>query len=53
MKARINPQAVAPEAIKAMYALETYVRANVDKHLLELIKLRASIRKSLSPSETE
>ena len=44
MKARINLQAVAPEAIKAMYGLEGYVRANVDKPLLELIKLRASIR---------
>jgi AhpD family alkylhydroperoxidase len=43
MKARINLQAVAPEAVKAMYGLETYIRANVDKTLLELIKLRASI----------
>jgi AhpD family alkylhydroperoxidase len=43
MKARINLQAVAPDAVKAMYGLEGYIRANVDRHLLELIKLRASM----------
>lgn len=34
---------VVPEAYEALYGLEKYVRANVDRTTLELIKLRASV----------
>lgn len=45
MKARFNPFAVAPDAYKAVLALETYVRkdSGISHSLLHLIKLRASI----------
>src|SRR5690242_11945745 len=43
MKARINYTQVAPDAFKAMLALETYVRQSGLEHsLLHLIKIRAS-----------
>jgi AhpD family alkylhydroperoxidase len=34
---------VAPDGVAAVTALETYVRRHVDRDLLELVKLRASI----------
>ncbi|SCL41923.1 alkylhydroperoxidase AhpD family core domain-containing protein [Micromonospora pallida] len=40
---RINLATVAPEAFQAVLGLEGYVRANVDKRVLELVKLRASM----------
>jgi AhpD family alkylhydroperoxidase len=43
MEQRMRLDAVAPEAMKAMLELEKYVRKSVDKTLLELIKLRASV----------
>jgi AhpD family alkylhydroperoxidase len=45
MKARFNPFAVAPDAYKAVLALENYVRegSGLSHRLLHLIKLRASI----------
>ena len=43
MQARIGITSVAPEAYKAMSALEAYVRrCGLEKRLIELIKLRAS-----------
>ena len=43
MTARININEVSPAAYEAVMGLEKYVRANVDGHLLHLIKLRASM----------
>ncbi len=41
--ARIAYASVAPEALRAMYAVENYVRAcEIERPLLELVKLRAS-----------
>jgi AhpD family alkylhydroperoxidase len=42
MSPRLNPVAVAPDAYKAVLALEKYVRGSVEPHLLHLVKLRAS-----------
>jgi AhpD family alkylhydroperoxidase len=43
MKARLDPQATAPESIKAMLALEQHVRNCGPEHsLIHLVKLRAS-----------
>ena len=43
MQARLNARTVAPEAYKAMSALEGYVdECGLERPLLELIKLRAS-----------
>ena len=43
MNSRIDYKAVAPEAFKAMYGLESYVRqCGLERSLLELVKLRAS-----------
>jgi AhpD family alkylhydroperoxidase len=42
MSPRLNPIKAAPEAYKAVLALEGYVRGAVDKKLLHLLKLRAS-----------
>lgn len=43
MKNRMDPYAAAPEAIKAMLALETYVQsAGLEYGLVELVKTRAS-----------
>jgi AhpD family alkylhydroperoxidase len=43
MQARLDPRKVAPEAMKAVSALHTYVRKSGLGHdLLELVKLRAS-----------
>jgi AhpD family alkylhydroperoxidase len=43
MQARIQYQSVAPGALKAMMALETYVRhCGLEHSLLELVKVRAS-----------
>src|SRR5207248_6151399 len=42
MTPRLNPIAVAPDAYKALSALEQHVRGAVDKMLLHLLKLRAS-----------
>jgi AhpD family alkylhydroperoxidase len=43
MTARLDPNAVAPEAMKAMLALETYVRnSSLERSLVELVKIRAS-----------
>jgi AhpD family alkylhydroperoxidase len=43
MQARLNARTVAPEAYKAMSALESYVDGcGLERPLLELIKLRAS-----------
>ncbi len=42
MKARLNPGLAAPGAYLAILGLEKYVRGNVDKMLLHLLKLRAS-----------
>jgi AhpD family alkylhydroperoxidase len=43
MQARIQYQGVAPGALKAMMALETYVRhCGLEHSLLELVKVRAS-----------
>jgi AhpD family alkylhydroperoxidase len=43
MMQRLNLQQVAPDALKAMYGLETYIQRNVDHGLLHLVKLRASV----------
>jgi AhpD family alkylhydroperoxidase len=40
---RIDVAKVAPDGYRAVYALETYIRANVDATVLELVKLRASM----------
>ena len=42
MQPRLNPLKAAPDAYKAVFALEKYVRGAVDKMLLHLVKLRAS-----------
>jgi AhpD family alkylhydroperoxidase len=43
MQARLDPREVAPEAMKVVSALHTYVRKSGLEHdLLELVKLRAS-----------
>jgi AhpD family alkylhydroperoxidase len=43
MEPRIDYNSVAPEALKAMYGLESYVRrSGLEPSLIELIKLRAS-----------
>ncbi|HSB69348.1 MAG TPA: carboxymuconolactone decarboxylase family protein [Candidatus Methylomirabilis sp.] len=43
MKPRIDPTKIAPDAYKAMLALETYVRqSGLEPSLLDLAKLRAS-----------
>lgn len=43
MKARLDPNAVAPDAMKAMLALENYVRnCGLEQSLIELVKIRAS-----------
>ncbi len=43
MQARLDPRKVAPEAMKIVSALHTYVRKSGLEHdLLELVKLRAS-----------
>ena len=43
MQARLNPRKAAPEAMKAISNLHTYVRrCGLDHQLLELVKLRAS-----------
>lgn len=44
MTPRMNLQQVAPEAYQEVAGLERYVRANVEPTVLELVKLRASIR---------
>jgi AhpD family alkylhydroperoxidase len=40
---RIDLTTVAPEAFQAVLGLEGYVRANVERRVLELVKLRASM----------
>lgn len=43
MKSRIDYKTIAPDAFKAMYGLENYVRhCSLEHSLLELVKLRAS-----------
>lgn len=43
METRININEIAPEAYKAMYALEGYIqKSGLEKSLYELIKIRAS-----------
>ncbi len=43
MKARMNMYEVAPDAMKAMLALENYVSGSgLEKSLMELVKMRAS-----------
>ena len=43
MQARLDPRKVAPEAMKVVSALHTYVRkSGIEHDLLELVKLRAS-----------
>lgn len=43
MKPRLNPFAAAPDAIKAMTALETYLKhCGIEASLYNLVKLRAS-----------
>ncbi|HEY5338075.1 MAG TPA: carboxymuconolactone decarboxylase family protein [Rhizomicrobium sp.] len=43
MTARLNATAAAPDAVKAMMALETYVQGcGLEKSLIELVKMRAS-----------
>ena len=42
MQPRLNPLKAAPDAYKAVFTLEKYVRGAVDKMLLHLVKLRAS-----------
>jgi AhpD family alkylhydroperoxidase len=43
MTQRIDMGKVAPEAYRAVYGLESYVREHVEPTLLELVKLRASM----------
>lgn len=43
MEQRLNLTEVVPEAYKAVYALERHVRSKIDRDLLELVKLRASM----------
>ena len=43
MKARLDPHEAAPEAMKALLALQTHVNASkLEQDLLELVKYRAS-----------
>ena len=43
MKPRLNPYRAAPEAMKAMGALESYVQGSgLEPSLIELVKTRAS-----------
>jgi AhpD family alkylhydroperoxidase len=43
MKARINPYAAAPNAIKTVMAMENYVKeSGLEMPLIELVKMRAS-----------
>jgi len=43
MTARLNAKAIAPDAFKALFGLQSYVEASgIEKPLLELIKVRAS-----------
>jgi AhpD family alkylhydroperoxidase len=43
MKPRLNPSAAAPGAIKAMLALEAYIKnCGLESSLIELVKMRAS-----------
>jgi len=43
MKPRLNPYQAAPDAMKAVAALETYVKSSgLEPALIELIKMRAS-----------
>jgi AhpD family alkylhydroperoxidase len=43
MKPRLNPYQAAPEAMKAVAALDTYVQGSgLEPSLVELIKMRAS-----------
>ncbi|MGP9810072.1 carboxymuconolactone decarboxylase family protein [Rhodopseudomonas sp. NSM] len=43
MKPRLNPAAAAPDAYKAMVALETTIKASgLEPGLIELVKMRAS-----------
>jgi AhpD family alkylhydroperoxidase len=43
MQARVNPAKLSPEPLKAMYALEGYLRGSGLEHtLLELVKTRVS-----------
>ena len=43
MKPRLNPYQAAPDAMKAVAALDTYVKGSgLDPGLIELIKMRAS-----------
>ena len=43
MEQRIDMWKQAPDAFKAVLALETYAKKNVDNTLFELIKIRASM----------
>ena len=42
MKLRINYSQKAPEAIKGILEMETYVKTELEESLIELVKLRAS-----------
>ncbi|MBI4725116.1 MAG: carboxymuconolactone decarboxylase family protein [Rhodomicrobium sp.] len=43
MKARLDPNAVAPDAMKAMRTLDDYVHnCGLEQQLMELVKIRAS-----------
>jgi AhpD family alkylhydroperoxidase len=43
MKPRLNPAAAAPDAYKAMVALETAIKTSgLERSLIELVKMRAS-----------
>jgi hypothetical protein len=43
MTPRLNPYMAAPEAMKALVALENYVQGSgLDHSLIDLVKLRAS-----------
>ena len=42
MQPRLNPMKAAPDAYKAVRALNDFVNGNVDHRLLHLLKLRAS-----------
>lgn len=40
---RTDPRTLAPELYRAVLGVEKYVRQHVDRHLLHLVKLRASM----------
>ena len=43
MKARLNPYHAAPEAMKALATVETYIHGSgLESSLIELVKTRAS-----------